>query len=304
MSGRMGFVGVTTASSSIMRIFPLWAEFLELPTRQLEGHDLPLDASARDYRHLVETIRDDPDHLGALVTTHKMALFEAAHDLFDELDDFAIACGEISSLAKRDGRLLGHAKDPLTVGLALDEFLPGDSFRSERDAVVLGAGGAGLALTWRLAERADAPRRIVVTDTNRARLDHLAAVHEARGTPPSLITLVDADDESARRVLAEAGDRSLIVNASGLGKDRPGSPLPDGVDFPQGATVWEFNYRGSLEFLSQARAQASARDLTVVDGWRYFIHGWTQVISEVFHIPMTPERVELLAELAEPFRSS
>ena len=55
---------------------------------------------------------------------------------------------------------------------------------------------------------------------------------------------------------------------------------------------------------SPARAQASARDLTVVDGWRYFIHGWTQVISEVFHIPMTPERVELLAELAEPFRSS
>ena len=303
MSGRIGFVGVSTGSSSIMRIFPVWAELLGLPTRELDGHDLPLDATPAQYRALVEAIRDDPEHRGALVTTHKMALYAAAHDLFDELDDFARACGEISSISKRDGRLFGHAKDPITAGLALDEFLAPDAFGGVRDAVVLGAGGAGLALTWRLAEREDAPRRIVVTDSSRRRLDHLAEVHAMRGTDPRLLSLVVASPDATRSVLAEAPEGSLVVNASGLGKDRPGSPVPEDALFPRGSVVWEFNYRGSLEFLHQARAQQADRRLTVVDGWRYFIHGWTQVIGEVFEIDMTAEVVEQLAEAAEPFRA-
>lgn len=58
----MGFVGVTTASSSIMKVFPLWADILGLPTRTLIGHDLPMDATPAQYRAMVEQIRDDPHH--------------------------------------------------------------------------------------------------------------------------------------------------------------------------------------------------------------------------------------------------
>ncbi|MFC7404317.1 shikimate dehydrogenase family protein [Georgenia alba] len=300
-AGRMGFVGVSTASSSIMRIFPVWAEILGLPTSTLDGHDLPLDAPPERYRDLVAQIRDDPTHRGALVTTHKMRLYDAASDLFDELDAFATACGEVSSISKRGGRLLGHAKDPITAGLALDELWPSDGFGGERDAVVLGAGGAGLALTWCLAERDDLPRRIRVTDTSRERLDHLAAVHAARGTDGALLELVVANPDTTAAALAAAPPGSLVVNATGLGKDRPGSPVPDGVPFPEGARVWEFNYRGSLELLAQARAQHE-RGVTAADGWGYFIHGWTQVIGEVFDIAMTPEVVARLATAAERFR--
>ena len=39
-----------------------------------------------------------------------------------------------------------------------------------------------------------------------------------------------------------------------------------------------------------------------MDGWRYFIHGWTQVIGEVFEIEMTAELVDELASLAEATR--
>jgi shikimate dehydrogenase len=56
----MGFVGVTTGSSSIMKVFPLWADILQLPTRTLIGHDLPMDATPEQYVALVEQIRDDP----------------------------------------------------------------------------------------------------------------------------------------------------------------------------------------------------------------------------------------------------
>ena len=41
-TGYMGFVGVSTGSSSIMSIFPRWADALDLPTRTLIGHDLPV----------------------------------------------------------------------------------------------------------------------------------------------------------------------------------------------------------------------------------------------------------------------
>ncbi|MDQ1598338.1 MAG: hypothetical protein QOI70_1762 [Microbacteriaceae bacterium] len=300
VNGYLGFIGVSTTESSIMKIFPTWAEILNLPTRTLIGHDLPMDATAAQYRDLIVKIRDDRRHLGALVTTHKMALFGAASDLFDELDEFSTLCGEVSSISKRDGRLIGHAKDPITVALAANEFLPPDHFaRSGAQAICLGAGGAGTALTWALAERTDAPAAIIVTDTSQRRLDHLREVHRRRGTPESLVRYVLATrPEVSSALVGAAPSGSLIVNASGLGKDRPGSPLPDEAVFPRRALVWEFNYRGSLEFLAQANRQRQSADLVVVDGWRYFIHGWSQVIAEVFGLTLTDAVVAKLSESA------
>ncbi|MGH8954231.1 MAG: shikimate dehydrogenase family protein [Microbacterium sp.] len=302
--GYMGFVGVSTGSSSIMKVFPKWAEVLGLPTENLIGHDLPMDATPEQYVAMVEQIRDDPQHRGALVTTHKMNVFAAASDLFDELDPFAVSCSEISSISKRGDRLIGRAKDPLTVDLALEDFLPTDHFaRTGAEVVILGAGGSGTALSWALAERADAPAKITVTARDDDKLDHLREVHRQHGTPDGLITYVRTDTvQDAAAIVAGAPAGSLIVNATGLGKDRPGSPLPDDVAFPEDAWVWEFNYRGSLEFLHQARAQEGARGLHVVDGWRYFIHGWSQVVADVFEIDLTPEIVERLAQAAESVR--
>ncbi|MEE6387323.1 shikimate dehydrogenase [Microbacterium paraoxydans] len=300
----MGFVGVTTASSSIMKVFPLWADILGLPTRTLVGHDLPMDADRAQYRAMVEQIRDDPHHRGALVTTHKMNVYAAASDLFDELDPFAVSCAEVSSIAKRGSTLSGRAKDPITVDLALRDFLPADHFaRTGAEVVILGAGGSGTALSWALAEREDAPALITVTARTQDKLDHLREVHRQHGTPEGLLRYVVTETpEEADALVAAAPAGSVIANATGLGKDRPGSPLTDAVVFPEGAYVWEFNYRGSLEFLHQAEAQEDDRALHVVDGWRYFIHGWSQVVADVFDLDLTPETVERLAEAAESVR--
>ncbi|WP_017203355.1 hypothetical protein [Microbacterium algeriense] len=300
----MGFVGVTTASSSIMKVFPLWADILGLPTRTLVGHDLPMDADPAQYRAMVEQIRDDPHHRGALVTTHKMNVYAAAADLFDELDPFAVSCAEISSIAKRGSTLSGRAKDPITVDLALRDFLPADHFaRTGAEVVILGAGGSGTALSWALAERDDAPTLITVTARTQDKLDHLREVHRQHGTPEGLLRYVVTETpEEADALVAAAPAGSVIANATGLGKDRPGSPLTDAVVFPEGAYVWEFNYRGSLEFLHQAEAQQDDRALHVVDGWRYFIHGWSQVVADVFDLDLTPATVERLAEAAESVR--
>jgi shikimate 5-dehydrogenase len=296
----MRFVGVSTASSSIMSVFPLWSDQLGLDA-ELVGLDLPLGAPAEAYRRAVAEIQGDPACVGALVTTHKIAVFDAARDMFDELDEFAAGVGEVSSIAVRDGRTLGAAKDPLTAGLALEEVLADDHFAEGGQALCLGAGGAGTAIGWYLGRRQDAPLRMTFVDTERARLDHLERVLAVHAPQVELRTLTAARADLAAE-LAALPPGSLVVNATGLGKDRPGSPLPDSARFPERAVVWELNYRGSLEFLAQARAQQAARDLTVVDGWRYFIHGWSQVIADVFQLPMGPARVAELAEAAESVR--
>jgi len=62
--------------------------------------------------------------LAVLVTTHKIDILEKAGDLLQCLDTYAKLFGEISVLSKRSGKLCGHAKDPISVGLALEAFLP------------------------------------------------------------------------------------------------------------------------------------------------------------------------------------
>jgi shikimate dehydrogenase len=300
----MGFVGVTTGGSSIRQVFPRWADALGLPTRTLRGHDVPLNAPPDTYRDVVTMIRDDPQHWGALVTTHKMAVFDSARDLFDELDDLALTFGEISSITKRGNRLRGAAKDPVTVSLALEELLPADHFATTGGAaLVLGSGGAGCALTHQLGLRDDRPSSIICTARDQPALDHHRRLHERAGILSGLVRYVLTDGpDQVDALLAALPPASLVVNATGMGKDIPGSPLTDGGRFPPRAVVWEFNYRGTLEFLHQARAQQQAGQLVVEDGWRYFIHGWTQVVADVFDIEMPPATVSELAEIAAGLR--
>jgi len=95
--------------------------------------DFALARRARaGYRAAIEHIRRDPLSLGALVTTHKIDLLAACRDMFDRLDPYAEMMGEISSISKQDGALVGHAKDPITSGLALDSFLPANHWAKTR----------------------------------------------------------------------------------------------------------------------------------------------------------------------------
>jgi shikimate dehydrogenase len=291
VSRRFVFIGVTTGASSMVRIFPRWRDALGLGDVELEGWDLPVGAPPARYREAVTRLREEPDVAGALVTTHKLGLFQAAADLFDELDEHARRLGEVSCIARRDGRLLGWAKDAITAARALAAVVPLDYFAGGGHALVLGAGGAGGAIVERLLEARPPPGRVIVTDRSPERLERFADV-EARLT------------EDATELLAALPPRSLIVNATGMGKDVPGSPLSAGARFPPRSAVWELNYRGEREFLRQARAQRDELGLHVEDGWRYFVVGWAAIIEEVFARPIGSADVDRLAELAASERPS
>ena len=396
------FIGVTTTKSAIMRIFPAWAEHLGLGNVRMAGVDLAVHAPPERYREAVEVIRSGPLELGALVTTHKIDLFNACRDMFDFIDPYAELCGEVSSLSKRDGLFRAHAKDPISSGRALDEFIePGywtrggaggadaDAGRADAgagdadagarragadaggadaragadaggadaragadagdadagagadagdadaggadaggaggtggaggagsrpEALLFGAGGSNLAITLYLMTgrpAPDRPRRIVVVNRSPARLESMRALHEklaeqheGLGEQVQVEYVHNADPVQNDRMMAEMPPGSLVVNGTGMGKDSPGSPITDHGAFPERARVWELNYRGELDFLHQARRQEAGRALFVEDGWRYFVHGWTCVIEEVFDIPMTPEVVGELSRIALGLRNT
>ena len=171
------FIGVTTGKSAMMRLFPLWAKELGRPEVVIEGVDLKQHDSREAYRQAVAQIKYDPLSVGALVTTHKIDLLNAARDMFEYLDPYAELCGEVSSISKRDGRLEGHAKDPITSGLSLDAILGEGYFaRTGGDVLCLGAGGSAVATALHLInkpDKADRPSRFVVVNRSQGRLDHL-----------------------------------------------------------------------------------------------------------------------------------
>ncbi|MGK0187306.1 MAG: shikimate 5-dehydrogenase [Verrucomicrobiales bacterium] len=320
----MIFIGVTTRQSSIIPVFPKWATALGLGDAVLEGMDFVVHDDPARYREAVAFIKNSPLAMGALVTTHKMDLFTAASDLFDEIDPLSRSMGEISSIFKRDGKLCGRTVDPMNGGKALAALLPDHYWKAPAsmpssastastastealataEVCILGAGGAGIALSWHLAQPGqNNPQRIHVTDRDPAKLAHMQKFHSASNTSRDCIHFhlcQSATDND--QLVSELPAGSLIINATGLGKDAPGSPLTCGSSFPQNAIAWDLNYRGNLLFLDQARSRA---DVQAVDGWQYFIYGWSSVIADVFHLAIPDGGAQLaeLARLAEACRA-
>lgn len=297
------FIGVTTGKSSIMRVFPKWAEALGLKDAVIKGMDFPLHAPAEDYREAVEFIKNDPLSLGALVTTHKIDLFHACRDQFEYIDPYAEQLEEVSSISKKDGKLCAHAKDPISSGLALEAFVPANYWKDfDGDVMLMGAGGSSLAMSIYLTQEKfgdNVPSRIIIANRSQPRLDSAAKLLENIGGKTKFEYILNPTPADNDATLATLKPHSLIVNATGLGKDAPGSPLTDACQFPKDSLVWEINYRGNLIFKDQAESQKAEKNLHVEDGWTYFIHGWTQVIAEVFHVPIEGEVLQHLSEIAK-----
>jgi shikimate dehydrogenase len=282
----VAFVGVDTGGSRIHREFPAWAARLGRPEWTLRGVDLPLTAPAAAHRELVAAVAANPNVAGAVVTSHKLRLHRAAAELLRRTDALADLTLEINVLARTaDGGVDGFARDPLALAAVLHRFGV-----AGRDVVVYGAGGAGTALLLALTlDEQRRPRDITVVDTDDAALAALRATAERCSVLDDRLRL-----HSPATAPARLPDHALVVNATGLGKDRPGSPLPPGTVLPPTATAWDFNYRGDLTFLADARAQGA----TAVDGWDYFVAGWGAALTAIAGVPFTAGLVADLTRLS------
>ncbi len=300
------FIGVTTGQSSIMKIFPRWMAALGRPEVVIEGIDHPIHDHPEAYRCTVAQIKYDPLSLGALVTTHKIDLLAAAADMFDELHSSARLTGEVSSISKLDGKLIGHAKDPYSSGKSLDAILTKGYFgRTGGNLLCFGAGGSGKAISLHLinkVEAADRPKKLIVVNRSQGRLDSLQAMVESLETDIQFEYIQNQDAHVNDQIMQSLPAGSVVINATGMGKDTPGSPVTDDGLFPLNGVAWEINYRGALDFWHQAMAQKDSRSVFVEDGWLYFLYGWTMVIAEVLHTEIEGPVFDKLAGIAEELR--
>ncbi len=302
------FIGVTTTKSSIMKVFPLWAKALGLKDAVIKGIDIEIHAQPEVYRQVVEFIKEDELSMGALVTTHKIDLYNATKDLFEYLDPYATMFGELSSISKKEGRLEGYAKDPISSGLSLEAFVPKNYWkRYGGEVLLLGAGGSAIAMSAYLLNKNkgdNIPSKLIVANRSKPRLDEIESIVKKinPGVPAEFHLTPEAVQNDA--LVNKLKPHSLVVNATGLGKDRPGSPLTDAAQFPADSLIWEINYRGDLLFMHQALKQKEAKNLHVEDGWIYFVYGWTQVIAEVFHMSITGRLFDECEQIANEIRKN
>lgn len=300
------FIGVTTEKSMIMKIFPLWMEELGFSQLKIFPYNLDIHDKHYNYRQAVAQIKYDQNCFGALVTTHKMDLFEAAKDMFEYLDSYAMLLEEISAVSKKNSRLEGYAKDPISSGASFDSFIEKGYF-SEHNAHILifGAGGSSIATILHLINNRktpDQPKKIIVVNRSQSRLDHLKNLVQKLKVPVNIELICNHDPEVNDKIMGKLPPKSIVINATGMGKDTPGSPITDRGMFPLEGYAWEFNYRGELNFLHQAEKQVATRRIMVEDGWIYFIHGWIQVIFEALHLEITPKIFNRLKNIADNVR--
>ena len=209
---------------------------LNLKDAVIKGIDFIPHSSAEEYREAVLFIKNDPLSMGALVTTHKIDLFNTCKDLFDYIDPYAEKLGEVSSISKKDGKLCAHAKDPISSGLALEHFVPAGYWKDYGgDVLLLGAGGSTLAMSVYFAQERfgdNVPRKIIIANRSVPRLESAKRILKDIHPQITFEYIHNPSPADNDKTLASLKPHSLIVNATGLGKDGPGSPLTDACRFP------------------------------------------------------------------------
>jgi shikimate 5-dehydrogenase len=64
-----------------------------------------------------------------------------------------------------------------------------------------------------------------------------------------------------KKTMSRLPSGSIVINATGMGKDKSDSPLGDRGLFPLDGIAWEINYREELDFWYQAMAQKESTKL-------------------------------------------
>ncbi|MEN3309988.1 MAG: shikimate dehydrogenase [Micromonosporaceae bacterium] len=303
------FVGVDTGGSLVHPVFGRWAEALGQPWI-LRGVDLPADTPAGTYLRLVETMRANRLVHGAIVTAHKLRLYRACASALTRRDRLVDLTHEINTLTTVDGTVTGDARDAVSLTHVLPT-VPRHHTGGRLDGLhllCLGSGGAATALLLALhldpttgRPRADLPAHTTFTDTDPDALDALRAVAQRAGIQPARLSYAHVHDRTGNDALvASLPAPALVINATGLGKDTPGSPLTHDAPLRPGTVAWDFNYRGDLTFLRQARAAGA----TTVDGWDYFVAGWAGGLTAIAGTPLTSDLLTRLSRAAAGYRPS
>ena len=303
-AARVYFLGISTSGSAARRAFPAWAKALDW-SAELRTINIPQHSACEKYVQFVRRLREEESSAGAQVTSHKLRLYDCLSKELDSIDADADSLGEIGAIATFGGKMVGFSPDMPALACILPEIFDNSNWQhGSREVVILGAGGAGRAVALASAQCvASVVSRITLTELVDAVSAEAARRLKMLFRNQRSLKLTIRDVHENDELVHESGPGSLIVNATGMGKDVDGSPVTGDVLFPQGSIVWDLNYRGKLEFLNLARSQRKSQDLTVLDGWDYFVRNWFACLTRLAHIPQSDEQFRRFIEASIPFRT-
>ncbi|OOP64862.1 shikimate dehydrogenase [Arthrobacter sp. SRS-W-1-2016] len=204
-----------------------------------EAWDVPAGASMAEVRaKLLET-----DVVAANVTMpHKQWAAGAGETVTDPVR----LSGAANLLVRHEKQLEAHNTDITAV-----TALHGD--RSERHAVMFGAGGAARATLVALKDRVD---HVSIADRDSEASRQLLELAARLGMDASETTWDGAQRQALRA--------SLIVNATPLGKNRQDGPVWGMAGLADDAMVYDFVY---AKHVTASIASAKEQGLRYADGW-------------------------------------
>ncbi len=272
---RAGVIGHPIGHSRSPLIHRSW-----LARHRIDGRYDAHDISPADLLSFVAAMRDGAMAGCNVTIPHKETVL--AH--LDRLTDTARTIGAVNTVWREGGRLIGDNTDTYGFAANLDEHAP-DWDRAGGRALVLGAGGAALAIVHALIERG------------------FAAVNIANRTPDRAQRLADRFGGPCRAVALDDPDlyrdANLVVNTTSLtmGEQMDERPWPGLERLADGATVTDIVYTPLKTSLLNA---AERQGFRTVDGLGMLLHQAVPGFERWFGVrpAVTPAlREQLVADL-------
>lgn len=173
----------------------------------------------------VDTLPEDEQNLKAIVHAAEVTGFNGLNvtypfkmeviPLLDQLSPNAAAVGSVNTIVFRDGKRIGHNTDLWGFAESFRQNMIGVSLKK---VLLIGAGGAGVAVAHALADCG--VQHLKIFDVDTVRVEQLARQVRSnrQGLTVEPVTTVDA---------ASCANLSGIVNASPVGMTKtPGTPFP------------------------------------------------------------------------------
>lgn len=207
---------------------------------------LAWDIAEEDLESTIYQIRK-LDMIGANIS---MPYKQKVFPYLDEVDEMALKIGSVNTIVHRDGQLKGYNTD----GVGFFRSLPNDFSIQGKNLVLLGAGGAALAI---IAQAIKLGVKQITVFVRKERLTYYHATVEglekAFGFSIRLAAIENDQD-----LQASFDQADLILNATGVGMDDHSLPIGSHLRFPPHALIADMAYYpAATPFLKLGREQGN-----------------------------------------------
>lgn len=187
------------------------------------------------------------DMIGANIS---MPFKQKVFPYLDEVDEMALKIGSVNTIVHREGKLKGYNTD----GIGFFRSLPSAFSIKGKTMVVLGAGGAALAI---IAQAIHLGVKRILVFVREERLVHYRSIVQLIEDGFDFLIELYAIEKN-EDVQSSFNQADLILNATGVGMDGHSLPIGPHLSFPPNAFIADMAYYpAATPFLKLGREQGN-----------------------------------------------